>query len=168
MELPNGLQFSLRGKVAAVTGGVAGSVSPLLRRSLAQVPMSPLLNVSNKNAHEVAKQICDAISAIVSDFGSLDIMVANAGIAASGKTEDFDPEEFKRVHEVNVNGVLYTMQAAANSIITMSSAVAHVVTRPQLPAAYCSSKAAASMLTRCVATEWANQGVRVNANCQAT
>ncbi|OZJ06144.1 hypothetical protein BZG36_00960 [Bifiguratus adelaidae] len=193
--LPKGLQsFCLRGKVAAVTGGSRGIGLAVVKALAAAGADVAITYVSSDATHETARQvsqefgvkclaykaeitdhvaIAGALNAIAKDYGKLDILVANAGISANGNTEDFDPDLFKRIHDVNVNGVFFTIQAGAKimlkqgggNIITMSSISASIVNRPQFQAAYNSSKAAVSMLTKCVATEWATRGVRVNAVC---
>jgi len=53
------------------------------------------------------------IKQIAKDFGQLDILVANAGIAAHYATEDCTPEEFRMTTKVNLDGAFYSAQAAA-------------------------------------------------------
>lgn len=80
-----------------------------------------------------------AIYQVVEDFGKLDVIVANAGICSEHAGEDYTPEEFLEVMDVNVNGALYTAQAAAKifkqqgfgNVIFTASVSASLVNTPQ-------------------------------------
>lgn len=60
-----------------------------------------------------AEEINAALQQIATDFGRLDIMVANAGIATHHAAEDYTPEQFHEVMKVNLDGAFWTAQAAA-------------------------------------------------------
>ncbi|KAG1444489.1 hypothetical protein G6F56_010277 [Rhizopus delemar] len=190
--LPTLPAFSLKGKKAIVTGGARGlglEMSKALAESGADLAV---LYVSNDKAKDTAAQIskdynvsCKAYKAditspeqvrsviddIYKDLGSIDIFVANAGVNIGGQAETYDLENWHKVFNVNVHGVFYGVQAAAKymleqgkgSIIITSSISAAVVNRPQLQSAYNISKSAVSMMTKCLAVEWAKKGIRVNA-----
>jgi len=103
-------------------------------------------------------------------LGTIDIVVANAGVAPRGTTLEMTPADWTSVIDANLNGVFYTAQEAARrmvasgthgSIINTSSILALRV-RPGAPA-YVASKAAVAHLTKALALEFANYGIRVNA-----
>jgi NAD(P)-dependent dehydrogenase (short-subunit alcohol dehydrogenase family) len=104
--------------------------------------------------------------------GKVDILVNNAGIAISFKpAETMDDETWRKVIDVNLNGVFYCCRAFGKSmlerrsgaIINVGSISAEIVNYPQEQANYNASKAAVHHLTRSLAAEWAPRGVRVNA-----
>ncbi|KAI8341716.1 hypothetical protein BC941DRAFT_345694 [Chlamydoabsidia padenii] len=118
-------------------------------------------------------QVQTTLAKIHEDFKSIDIFVANAGISRQGNSETFSLDDWKTVFDVNVHGVFYGVQAAAKymleqghgSIVTISSISAKIANVPQAQCAYNSSKAAVSMMVKCLGSEWATRGVRINAIC---
>ena len=104
-------------------------------------------------------------------FGGLDVVVANAGAVPEGGAmpERMPPEQFVQSIDVNIAGTFNTCQAAGKrmlaagggSIVTLAS-VAGVGGAVNTPVGYSSSKAAIINLTRCLAVQWADRGVRVN------
>lgn len=101
-------------------------------------------------------------------FGPLHGLVNAAGVLGNGAIDTTDPAEWDRIMDSNVRS-LYLMTRAATeslkrakgSVVNLSSVAA---TRPYAGlAAYCVSKAAVDMLTRCAALDLAPHGVRVNA-----
>jgi gluconate 5-dehydrogenase len=108
------------------------------------------------------------IAAIEAAHGPLSILVANAGINLRAPSTDMPPETWRRVMDVNVDGVWYCCQAAGKrmvargrgKIITVCS-VQSELGRPTI-APYAASKGALRMLTRTLCAEWAKHGVNVN------
>lgn len=88
-------------------------------------------------------EISAVINQIAEDFGKLDVIVANAGICSEHAAEEYSPEEFQEIMEVNVNGAFYTAQAAAKifkrqgygNVIFTASVSALLVNTPQRQAA---------------------------------
>ena len=84
-----------------------------------------------------------AVSGVVSDFGRLDIVVANAGICTEMDALDFQPKQFQDLMSINLNGAFYTAQAAAQvfkasgsgNIIFTTSISAVLVNLPERQAA---------------------------------
>jgi len=116
----------------------------------------------------------DAISAlfdrIEKEEGPVSALVNNAGIAMPGDFLSYDLSAFDQVLGVNLRGVFYAMQRAANTMVTneiegaivnMSSINAQVAI-PAIPA-YCASKGGVMQLTKAAALALAPKGIRVNA-----
>jgi NAD(P)-dependent dehydrogenase (short-subunit alcohol dehydrogenase family) len=111
-----------------------------------------------------------AIDAVVKAFDRIDILVNNAGIHAGHLVVDFPLEDWERVFKVNVTGTFLCSQAAARQmikqggggcIISLSSASGK---KPDPKgAAYCASKSAIIGLTRVLALELGEYGIRANA-----
>lgn len=116
------------------------------------------------------ENIESVVAKTVESFGRLDILVNNAGISMAKPSEELPPQDWQRALETDLSGVFYGCQCAARqmmsqgqggSIINITS-VYGLVAAPGR-AAYCASKAAANMLTKVLAIEWAKKGIRVNA-----
>ena len=104
--------------------------------------------------------------------GHIDILVANAGIGRPPTpAEDVSDEDWLVVNDVNVNGVFWCNRAfgrkmlerGSGAIVNIGSMSGFIVNRPQGQAHYNTSKAAVHHLTKSLAVEWAERGVRVNA-----
>jgi sorbose reductase len=176
-------QFSLKGKVAAVTGGARG-IGLEVVRGLAEAGADvALIYNTSKNGPEIATQIAketgvivrayqsnvipremiaNTINKIADDFGRLDIVVANAGVCANIPNLDYTEETWQYNNSVNFDGVMWTAQAAGKifkrqgkgNLIITASVSATLVNIPQRQAAYNASKAAAVHLGKSLAVEW--------------
>ncbi len=107
--------------------------------------------------------------ACLNAFGTVDIVVAAAGITKRTPTIDLDEAEWNRILDTNVTGMFRTYQAFAPSMIARGSgrlisigSIASFVGLHEV-AAYTASKAAVAGLTRSLAVEWAPHGITVNA-----
>lgn len=117
-----------------------------------------------------AVSVAGAFAAATADLGVPTIVVNNAGTVARTASVDVRDEDWNAVVDVNLSGVFRVAQAAARSmlkagtpgsIINIASIVGLRV-RPQV-AAYAATKAAVVQLTKALALEWAEHGIRVNA-----
>ena len=108
----------------------------------------------------------------VSRHGRIDILVNNAGVAVSDvRAEDTSDEHWRFHMDVNLDGLFWCCRAfgrkmlerGAGSIVNIGSMSGFIVNKPQPQAFYNASKAAVHHLTRSLAAEWGQRGVRVNA-----
>jgi NAD(P)-dependent dehydrogenase (short-subunit alcohol dehydrogenase family) len=105
----------------------------------------------------------------IQKYGRLDILVNNAGVSMAHPSESLSVEDWNKALETDLYGVFYGCQAAAQvmipqgggCIINITSIYGMVAAPGRL--AYCASKAAANMLTKVLAAEWAAKKIRVNA-----
>lgn len=113
----------------------------------------------------------NAVRAVVNDWGGLDILVNNAGIAVNGPAESISLTDVQHVFDINLFGMLMCCQAAFSalqasshaSVVNIASIAGISVLRPQNHVGYNTAKAAVISLTRTLAVEWAETGIRVNA-----
>jgi NAD(P)-dependent dehydrogenase (short-subunit alcohol dehydrogenase family) len=189
MGNPSAQQFDLTGKVALVTGA-ARRLGRAISLALANAGADVALGFRDLNQHgglpdEIlalarrvlplqmditqTSQIASAIETAVERFGRLDILVNNAAIAPQNKAEDVTPDDFDRTLAVNLKGTFFTCQAAGRimirqrggCIINLSSQAGFVALPGE--SIYCMTKAAISHLTKCLAVEWGQYGINVNA-----
>jgi len=118
----------------------------------------------------VKEQVDRAFAKSVDALGGLDICVNNAGIALHHPSETLAEADWDRLMDVNLKGVFLCCQAAARymlplkrgSIINVASMSGSIANIPQQQAAYNASKAGVIMLSKSLAVEWAEAGIRVN------
>jgi NAD(P)-dependent dehydrogenase (short-subunit alcohol dehydrogenase family) len=114
-----------------------------------------------------------AMAQVVANFGSLDFVIANAGITQAGLIEEFSDEDIKVVFEINVGGVIKTTQAAApimrkqkaGRIIYISSGLGRVGN--ELFPVYTSSKWAVIGFAKSAALSYAKDNITCNVVCPA-
>jgi meso-butanediol dehydrogenase/(S,S)-butanediol dehydrogenase/diacetyl reductase len=177
---------------AVVTGagrGIGRGIALRLARDGHAVAVS---DVNKAGAEAVAEEITDAggraiaVPADVTDrdavfalvdraadeLGSVDVMVANAGIAQVKALLDVTPDDLRKIFDVNVFGVVYSIQAAAEKmidqgtggkIINAASIAAHGGF--DLLGHYCANKFGVRALTQAAAKELAKHKITVNAYC---
>ena len=185
-------RIDLDGQVAVVTGGAQGIGFAIAKRLIDSGAKVSLWDRDGKLAAEAAKALGAAASSIAVDItdlpgleaavksvestvGPISILVNSAGIAGSNTTlENYDPEEWRRVVEINLNGTFYVnkvvipgMKARNYGRIVNISSVAGKEGNPNL-SAYSAAKAGVIGLTKSLGKELAKFDIAVNAISPAT
>ncbi len=188
--------MKLKGKVALVTGasrGIGRAIAEAFALEGASVAinfnhhkdgaLAALEAITSRSGHAITVQadvrseqsVQEMVDRVVGNFGTIDILVNNAGVNSPAPFMELTASEFKRIMEINVNGVFFVSQAVAKvmiarerggSILQVSSLV---VRRPFVNMAhYNASKGAVSLLTQSMALELAPHKIRVNEICPAS
>jgi len=183
--------FSLAGKRALVTGGNRGLGFAFVRglaeagAEVAFVARDAEQNAAavreleqagiTSRAFEVDLESEEgparAVNAAVEHLGGLDVLVNNAGIALHQPALEISDDDWDQVIGLNLRSLWRTSRAAAaymkdsggGTIVNIGSISAIIVNRPQWQPSYNASKAAVHQLTKSLAAEWAQYGIRVNA-----
>ncbi len=116
-----------------------------------------------------APAVVDAVGTAIARLGGLDVLVNNAGVGAQGTLEANDDDEWHRVLDVNVLGLVRVTRAALPALrlsdraaIVNTSSIAATAGIPER-ALYSASKGAVAALTRAMAADLVRDGIRVNA-----
>jgi NAD(P)-dependent dehydrogenase (short-subunit alcohol dehydrogenase family) len=182
----------LADRVAVVSGGARGlglSMARALARHGVRIGLLDLLEDVVAGAARLADEMgvatvgvrADVTSAgdvaagfarVTEALGSPSLLVNAAGITIWEDSLDASPESWRRVIDINLTGTFLCCQALGRAcrddghpgaIVNVSSMSGRVVNVPQHQASYNASKAAVDQLTKSLAVEWADLGVRVNA-----
>lgn len=156
----SGYRVALADRDAARLGSAAAAL-PAGNAS----PLQLVLDIADEAA------CSDAAAQVQSNFGRIDVLVANAGVQIGGSLLDSSRADWDRVLEVNLNGTAWCCKAVlpamleqgSGAIVIVSSVNALLGTRGMT--AYDMSKAAVLALARSLATEYGPRGIRVNAVC---
>jgi 3-oxoacyl-[acyl-carrier protein] reductase len=179
----------LTGKVAVVTGASKG-IGAAIAKQLAADGARVVVNyaTSREGADKAVKEITNAggeaiaVGAHIPEeadieklfaetrkaYGKVDILVNNAGVYEFAPIEEVTVDEFKRLYDTNVLGVLLTTKAAlplfpkeGGSIVNVSSVVSALA--PPASSVYSSTKGAVDTITKALAKELGPRKIRVNA-----
>jgi sorbose reductase len=174
--------FRLDGKVAIVTGGTRGigwEAAKAMAEAGAHVALvytsypTPEERVKDleslgitchayKSDTSDPQAISSTIDTIVTDFGHIDIVIANAGVVKHTAALDYTPAYWIHELSININGNFFTAQAAGRHfraqghgvLLFTTSISGSIVNVPQVQAAYNSAKAAVMQLAKSLAIEW--------------
>jgi NAD(P)-dependent dehydrogenase (short-subunit alcohol dehydrogenase family) len=179
------------GRVAIVTGGGSGIGAALVRALAERGAAVVIADVDKAGAEAVAGSVvagagqvsttvldvrdADAVSALVQEvaaqYGKLDLIFNNAGIAVGGQVDELTLEHWNRVIDVNLRGVVHGVHAAyplmlrqGHGHIVNTASLAGLVPGPGL-APYASAKHAVVGLSLSLRAEGASRGVKVSAVC---
>ncbi len=181
--------FSLEGKTALVTGGGRG-IGQVICRELARAgadiaifsrsgagETAELIRAEGGRALDIIADVTDesavreGIGRIIEEYGHLDIVVNNAGVCYHKTAFEASVEEWRQCLDINLTGEYIVAREAARvmmdkgikgSIINIASMSGSIVNIPQCQAAYNASKAGVIHMTKSLAIEWIDQGIRVN------
>ena len=183
--------FDLQGEIAFVTGAGSG-IGQRLAIGLAEagadvacfdLPSSAGLEDTAARVRALGRRalvgtgdvtraddLAQAVAAAERDLGPLSIALNCAGIANAAPAEEMAFSQWQRVQAVNLDGVFLSCQAQARvmlprrrgAIVNIASMSGSIVNRGLLQAHYNSSKAAVIHLSKSLAMEWADRGIRVN------
>jgi NAD(P)-dependent dehydrogenase (short-subunit alcohol dehydrogenase family) len=166
----------LDGKVCIVTGagsGIGRASALLFSAEGAQVVAADIDASAEGVTHTVdvadEEQTQALAAAVLAEYGRIDVLFNNAGIAGVGNLEETSLELWEQVMRVNVRGVFLMSRAVApamiaqrsGSIVNMSSAIAETGLARRV--SYAASKGAVLALTKSMQVDLAPHGVRVNA-----
>ncbi|WP_445621475.1 SDR family NAD(P)-dependent oxidoreductase [Kushneria sp. Sum13] len=175
------------GKVVMVTGAGSGIGEATARRFASEGAKVVLIGRTREKLARVADSLegetlvldadvsdGDAMNRLVADvidrFGRLDVLVNNAGVAPGGRVHEADIDDWKQVMSINVDGVFYASRAALPELLKTKGCIVNVSSVSGLGgdwgmSLYNASKGAVSNLTRAMALDYGEEGVRINAVC---
>lgn len=182
-------RFKINNKTAIITGGTRGiglSIANALGEAGAKLVVTSRtdkyggfesLQKANYDVSFIANDITDKkspqkiIDYTLAKHGSIDILVNNAGVAKSTSTEDFDDSLLDKVMSLNFDSmfrmcrsVLKPMIKQGGGVILNIGSISGIVSNiPQQQSVYNASKAAVHMLTKSLASDFADKNIRVNA-----
>jgi NAD(P)-dependent dehydrogenase (short-subunit alcohol dehydrogenase family) len=179
--------MSLQGKVAIVTGAARGIGLAVARRYAADGARVVIADIDAAGADAAAAAIGEAalpcrfdvtsqesidqlVAATVARFGGIDILVNNAGVFDLAPIIEITRASYARVFAINVEGLLFTLQAVARQMIAQGRGGRIINFASQagrrgeaLVAVYCASKAAVISLTQSAGLDLIKHGINVNA-----
>jgi gluconate 5-dehydrogenase len=181
--------FSVRDQVVLISGGSRG-IGRALAEGFAERDAQVIISgreqaTLDQTAGEISKaprrvraivadvsrpeDVARLVDRVLKEFGRLDTLVSVAGVNKRMKVENYTPEEFDWILDINLRGAFvlaqlvgrHMIERRGGSIINIDSLNTFAPLKGVTP--YAISKAGVSMMTRGMATEWGQHGVRVNA-----
>jgi D-threitol dehydrogenase (NAD+) len=178
------IDFSLDGKVAVVTGGASGIGAAIVDAYAAKGATVVVLDKAvDAGQHMVSdgiaaaafscdvtteQSVVDAVSAVKTQFGRIDVLVNSAGIAVTDPAEQLTVEDWDKTMAINLRGAFLVSQQigrimldqGSGTVISLASQAATIALPGHL--AYCASKFGLVGMTKVLALEWAGRGVTAN------
>ncbi|AOR74237.1 2-deoxy-D-gluconate 3-dehydrogenase [Limosilactobacillus fermentum] len=181
--------MNLKDQVVVVTGAVGGMGTKFTEDFAAQGANVVLMDLNEEKLTSWAKELADrygvktlpivanstkedevnaAVDQVVATFGKVDILVNTAAILRFSPLEDLSVDEWRTAVDINLTGYFITSQAFGKQMIKQKSGnMVHISTVAAIfpetySGAYSSTKAGVSMLSKQIAAEWGQFGVRSN------
>lgn len=189
--MKKGVSLDMTGKVCVITGGAggigletvgafAGNGATVVildsnTESMKQAKVKLIENGMDASFYRVdicnSAEVDSVVETIEKEIGAIDILVNGAGIASLNSTMSTTDDEWLKTMDVNLNGAFYMTRAVgkcmlsrkSGSIVNIGSMSGFIINTPQPSPHYMCSKGAIHQLTKATATEWAKEGIRVNA-----
>lgn len=183
----------LAGKVVLNTGGGSGIGRAMAHAFARHGARIMLLDIDEKGLASAKAELTaaypdlqvDTVLASITDeaaveqacaqterrFGRIDILLNNAGISMNKPSLELTGADWRRAIDIDLSGVFYCSQAAARRMVKqksgciLSTSSMWGVSSSAGRTAYCTAKAGVVSMTKCLAVEWAQHGIRVNAVC---
>ena len=184
--------FRLDGKTAAITGAGSGIGRAIARRFAQQGAKIAVLELDPEAAQATVEELrtdgasalslpCDvtvegevaaAMQCVAEQYGGLDVLVNNAGIGHVGTAESTEEADFDRLFAVNVKGVYLCTRAALPLLKSSRGVICNLASIASLIGvadrfAYSMTKGAVLTMTKSVAIDYLEHGVRCNCVCPA-
>jgi meso-butanediol dehydrogenase/(S,S)-butanediol dehydrogenase/diacetyl reductase len=179
------------GSAVLVTGAASGIGEATARRFAQEGANVALADINHSGAQAVAANIAETygvqtsafgfdasdsaqcqnlIEQVADELGKLDVLVNNAGIMDWAPGDEYLDERWERVLRINLFSVFYLSKHALPHLLKSSGCIVNMSSAASIQgvpgaAAYCAAKAGINGLTRSLAVEYADRGVRVNAVC---
>lgn len=187
-------QQRLKNQVAIVTGATSGIGEAIARRFAAEGARVAVVGRNRERGNTVVRSITqaggtaqffaanvtsddavrDLVQAVLKRFGTLSIVVNNAGISLPGTVVQIKPAQWEEVFSINVTSAyLVCHHAMAHLLARGEGSVVNISSEAGLKglkdrAAYCAAKAALVGLTKAMAVDHSASGVRINCICPGT
>ncbi len=180
--------MTLQNKVVLITGAAGGIGRAMAKRFVAEGSRVAIADLNVQQAHAtaselggqtlaVAMDVTDEVSvnagvaAVVAQWGTVDVLISNAGVQIVHRTEDFPFSEWKKMLAIHLDGAFLTTKAClphmykqkSGAVILMGSV--HSKLASPLKSAYVTAKHGLMGLARVIAKEGAEFGVRANVIC---